>query len=413
MLALGSGLVIATYRAIGTFGVALPEGLRGQEPGALVSVERVGKYPRFAAQRILNSVDLPEVIALQRGITLYRVRYRTTNHDGSSVIASGLVALPNTGAVDDIVVYLHGTNAERRTAPSQSGWGEGLLIAVATAGKGHALVAPDYLGLGESRGLHPYMHARTTATTVIDLLLASNRLIEHLRGNCPTKLYLTGFSQGGHATFAVQRELEQMKEPQFQVMAAAPIAGPFHLREISFPQALTGTSSSHAFYLAYLANSYAAIYKQPLDTLLTMPYAEQVPGLFDGDQQTEDISAALPNNPRDLFNAEFLDSYDRGESHWFLDALAANNVSEWTPRAPVRIYFGEQDLDVLPEEARRAEAAMRERGAEIQAISVGPYGHDASVYHAIPRALRWFEELAAGRGGASSNEDTRDHETAE
>jgi len=38
---------------------------------------------------------------------------------------------------------------------------------------------------------------------------------------------------------------------------------------------------------------------------------------------------------------------------------------------------------------------MKERGAGITAISVGPHGHDASAFYAIPEALRWFSELVA------------------
>jgi pimeloyl-ACP methyl ester carboxylesterase len=384
---------IAVYRSIGIFSVAIPEALRGDGPGALVSVERTGKFPSFAAQYILNSADLPEKIDVTHGITLYRVQYRTTSYDGSLVVASGLIALPNANTLQSVVVYHHGTNAERRTAPSQPGLGEGMLMAAATAGTGKVLVAPDYIGLGESRALHPYMHATTTASTSIDLIHAARSLVEHLCGQWPTSLYLTGFSQGGHATFAVQRELEKVRDAGFEVSASAPIAGPFHLREISFPQALTGESSSHAFYLAYLANSYAHVYGQPLSTILTPPFSEVVPVLFDGDHTTEVISAALPNDPRELFNAEFLAAYDQGKSHWLLDALSENDVYDWTPTAPVRIYYGDDDREVLPEEARRAESAMKQRGADVRAISVGPCGHDASVFRAVPQAIRWFSDL--------------------
>jgi len=102
----------------------------------------------------------------------------------------------------------------------------------------------------------------------------------------------------------------------------------------------------------------------------------------------------MPRHPRDLFNPEFLNAYDHGEPHWFLDALAENNVDEWTPLAPVRIYYGDNDVDVLPEEARRAEAAMQQRGTDVTAISVGPYDHNASALRAIPKAIRWFTDLA-------------------
>jgi pimeloyl-ACP methyl ester carboxylesterase len=393
LVVLAGAAGIAAYRAVGTFAVAIPESLKGDRPSALVAVERIGKYPSFAVQYILNTVDLPDPIDVTHGITLYRVQYRTTNYDGSVVVASGLVALPNGNTLKSVVVYHHGTNAERRTAPSQSGLGEGVLIAAATAGTGNVLVAPDYIGLGESHAIHPYMYTRTTVSTSVDFLHAARGLVEHLRGEWPASLYLMGFSQGGHATFAVQRELEKLRDPRFEVKASAPIAGPFQVREISFPQALTGESKSHAFYLAYLANSYAHVYGRPLSSILTSSYVETIPVLFDGDHTSEKISAALPADPRELFNPEVLAAYDQGKSHWFLDALAENDVYNWTPLAPVRIYYGDDDVDVLPEEARRAEAAMKQRGADVRAVSVGPYSHGASVLRAVPQAIRWFSEL--------------------
>lgn len=393
LLVLAGVAGIAIYRATGTFAVAIPAALKGYAPGTLLSVERTGKYPAFATQIILNRVELPEPIDVTRGIALYRLRYHTTNKDGSVVVASGLVALPNKSKLESVVVYFHGTNAERLTAPSQPGLGEGLLIAAATAGTGNVLVAPDYLGLGESHEVHPYLYTKATVTSSIDLLRAARSFVEHLRGDWPTSLFLIGFSQGGHATLAVQRELESLHDPNFQVTASAPIAGPFHLREVSFPNALTGKTKSHAFYLAYLANSYAYVYGQPLETLLQAPYVEQVPILFNGDHTTETISAALPTDPRQLFNPEFLAAFQRGSPHWFLEALAENDVYDWTPIAPIRIYFGEHDVDVPPEEARRTASEMQQRGADVQAVSVGPVGHDESVLRAVPQALDWFREM--------------------
>jgi pimeloyl-ACP methyl ester carboxylesterase len=399
---LAGSIGIAVYRAVGTFAVAIPESLRGDNPGALVAVERIGKYPGFVAQYLLNSVDLPDPIDVHYGTTLYRVEYRTTNYDGKVVFASGLVALPSGGGLKSVVMYLHGTTAERNTAPSKAEMGEGVLVAAAATGMGHILVAPDYIGLGLSRNVHPYMHAKTTVTTCVDLLHATKALVEHLRGAWPASLYLLGFSQGGHAAFALQKELESMDDGSFAVKASAPIAGPCHLRDVSFPQALTGDSESHAFYLAYLANSYAHIYGQPLESVLTAPYVEKVPVLFDGDHDAGAILAAMPHDPRDLFNPDFLDAYDNAKAHWFLDALAENDVVDWTPHAPVRIYYGDNDVDVLPEEARRTEAAMKQRGANVTAISVGPHAHDASALYAIPRAIHWFTELAEGNQETNS-----------
>ncbi len=392
-LATISGLLV--YRSVGTFTVSIPAALKGDEPGALVAVERTGIYPGFAVRAIINMiVELPEPLEVSHGITLYRVQYRTTQYDGEVVVASGLLAIPAGGAMNSVVSYQHGTLAQRSSAPSQPGLGEGLFMAAAAAGRGHILLAPDYIGLGESRAVHPYMHAATESSTCIDFLRACSAFVKHLRGEWPSSLYLMGFSQGGRATFAVQRDLEALNDPRFQVKASAPVAGPFHLREVSFPQALTGETDAHPMYLSYLSNAYARIYDRPLESLLTDPYVDQIPVLFDGDHESDAISEAMPADPRALFNPDFLDAYDNGGSHWFLDALSENDVYDWTPAAPVRLYYGDEDVDVLPKEALRAETAMKERGAHITSISVGPYDHNTTPLYAFPEALRWFGELA-------------------
>ena len=113
-IVLAAALGIAAYRAVGTFAVAIPESLTGDEPGALVAVERTGKYPSFVVQYILNTVDLPDPIDVKYGMTLYRVQYRTTNYDGSVVVASGLVALPNRSELHSVVAY--SPRYKRRTA---------------------------------------------------------------------------------------------------------------------------------------------------------------------------------------------------------------------------------------------------------------------------------------------------------
>jgi len=395
LFALGGLLGIIAYSALRTLTVSIPESEKGTGAGALVSAHRIARFPAFVAQLLLSSVGLPEPISVSHGITLYRVTYRTTNYDGSDVVASGLVALPNDARADRVVVYHHGTTVQRRTAPSESRFGEGTLVAAAVSGNGSILVAPDYIGLGESQALHPYMYARTTSSASIDFLRAARRLVEHLQGAWPDSLYLTGFSQGGQATFAVERDLEKLHDPRFQVKACAPIAGPFHLREISFPNAMAGKTKSDPLYLAYIANAYSQIYHQPLRTIVAAEYVDVVPSLFDGEHSIEAIETALPTEPRKLFTAEFLEAFDKHKPHWFLDALAENDVMDWTPAAPVRIYYGDDDLDVPAEEARQAETEMKRRHADVRAISVGPCNHLESALRAIPRVIRWFNEGAS------------------
>jgi hypothetical protein len=104
LVVLAGAVAPTAYRALGTFAVKVPESLKGDHAGAIVAVERTGKYPRFVVQRILNSVDLPERINVTSGITTYRLRYRTTNYDDTPVVASALVGLPNRSVSTSVSV---------------------------------------------------------------------------------------------------------------------------------------------------------------------------------------------------------------------------------------------------------------------------------------------------------------------
>lgn len=69
----------------------------------------------------------------------------------------------------------------------------------------------------------------------------------------------------------------------------------------------------------------------------------------------------------------------------------------------MRLYYGELDVDVSPEEARAQARRWSERGADARAIDVGPFDHDASVLEAAPRVRNWFDELSGGGESAGAD----------
>ena len=372
----------------------LPAATGDKSPGAIQHVEPLDAYTATTLRLMLWWADLPEHISVSRGIRLYRVEYWTPDPQGKPTVASGLVALPKKGPLRAAVSYQHGTTTNRHLTPSAPTLQEGVLGSTVFAGAGYLFAAPDYIGLGTSREPHPYLHAATAASSTIDLLKAAKTLAEFLGFSCPPDVYLTGFSQGGHATMAAHRALESMESPPFRVNASACVAGPYNLAGITFPIAIEGKSGADSLYIAWTMYAYSAIYGQPLNSVLASPYAEKAPTLFDGEQEGDAIVAALPTKPREMLTPEFLDAFDNKKPHWFLEALEENEVFRWTPKAPVRMYYGDLDVDVPPQEAKAAEAEFQKRGADAKAISVGPYEHDLSILHAVPKIRAWFDELA-------------------
>jgi hypothetical protein len=363
--------------------------------GDLAGLERVGGYPVVVAKLLVWWAGLSERLPVEHGVTLYRVSYWTLGERGGVTRASGLLALPHARSLRGVVSWQHGTIVERSGAPSAPSPDEGVVASLAFGGHGYLLVAPDYAGLGQSLERHPYYVAEVAAANVVDLLRAARTVLASRGLDWPQPLLLSGFSQGGHATLAALRALEEAPEPGLQAAGAAPIAGPYDLSGLSFPRALEGEAPSSSLYLAYLTDAYARAYGEPLGSVLRSPWVERVPSLFDGSHDGSEVAASLPRDPRELFQPEFLDAIGGGRPSWLTRRLRENDLTEFVPRAPVRLYYGSLDVDVSPEESRRHARRLGERGADARAVDVGALDHDASVLEAAPRVREWFDELAA------------------
>lgn len=335
--------------------------------------------------RLLLTLSGVDGISVENSVDCYRMQY-TAGSGTDAVRLSGLLALPRGVAPRRLVSFQHGTSTTRSAVPSQPD-GTGIAAAIVFAGNGYALIAPDYPGMGVSPGKHPYYVADAIGPAVAGMVEASQRVPGVPRGPA----FLSGFSEGGWASLAALRILESKGT---RVLGSAQVAGAYDLRRVSLPAALKGGAASHSLYLAYAAWGQAAYYGHSLDSVLTPEYAATVERLFAGAKPKE-ILSTLPPDPRTMFNQTFLDAFDRNEPHWYLDSFAANSLVDVTPRAPVRLYYGSKDLDVVPEEALAAARSMRTREADVTTFDVGPVGHDASMLAAAPLILAWLRELDA------------------
>jgi hypothetical protein len=360
----------------------------------LISAEALGSYPLPLVQAALAGSPFADSITPEYGVGLYRLVYTTTDYKGEQVTASGLLAAPQTDTLRGVISYQRGTNPLRADVPSAPSASEGLMASAIFAGRGYLYLAADYIGGGVSTEMHPYYHADSTANAVIDLLRATHDWTAEQGIAWPRPLLLTGFSQGGHATMAAHRALQTLDDPRFQVTASAPIAGPFNLSAISIPFSINGQAGLNSLYIAYIANAYSVIYDQPLDSFLREPYAGQVPALFDGTHSSAEISAALPTVVEELVQPEMLEQLRSGQDNWFVEAARQNDVYDWAPAAPMRLYYGERDLDVGSEHAIFTAAHMTALGADVRAISAGETDHGQTILAVFADVVAWFDSFA-------------------
>jgi len=360
-------------------------------PHDVISLDRV---PLGEVRAALADAGFAE-LAVEHGVNLTKVVYDTIDAQGAPILASLLLAAPSDCAPVAVVNYQHGTAFGRDEVPSRADVADAddrSVPALVFAGHCYLLIASDYVGLGVSPGRHPFMHAATEASAVVDAWRAARRVAEQQGIAWPKDAFLVGFSQGGHATLAAAATWPS----DSRLRALAGISGPYNLSDIQLEFTLEGQSPVDSAYLGYVLSAYAHLYPAPAaSAYLKPPYDRALAELFDGSQHIQDIIPNLPATPRELLAPEFADQLERHEANWFSTALAENDVDRVTPSVPVRLYYSQTDEIVAPEQSVRTSARMRAGGVAAEAIDIGPIDHLSSWRPALGNVRNWFDELLA------------------
>ena len=180
-------------------------------------------------------------------IKIEKVSYLTVGAAGERTKATAALMLPSGNSADcqgdrPILLYAHGTTTDKDydfsqvANPQNPAVSEATLIAANFAAQGYIVVAPNYAGYDESDlDYHPYLVADQQATDMVDALDGARTIIDRKkRENASTyanindsgKLFISGYSQGGHVAMATARLLDEQNEP---VTAIAPSSGPYAL----------------------------------------------------------------------------------------------------------------------------------------------------------------------------------------
>ncbi|MEZ5014779.1 MAG: lipase family protein [Chitinophagales bacterium] len=273
-------------------------------------------------------------------IDIYKVIYKTIDADGNETQASGAVILPANNAVAfPYSLYTHGTVVERYAVPSYES--DEIILGIIYACAGYVGVLPDYLGLGDSPGLHPYCHSATEASASIDLLRAARRICADKSVNLNGQLFIFGYSQGGHAAMATTKAIQEDYKGEFTVTASAPMSGPYDMSGAQTDYVLSDEPYGAPFYLPYLMFAYNEVYHMyasPSD-FLKAPYDTTLPALFDGEHSGWEIDNAMPDIPKNIIKENVLQDFLYNPDNPFRIALEENDLTAWKPTIPMIMYY--------------------------------------------------------------------------
>lgn len=315
----------------------------------LVSYQLLATYTLPQIDSIYAANGIPGIILPSTyGVRAYKVLYNTLDADSMPILASGAFFAPvDPVCLSPLASYQHGTILKKDEVPSNL-YGIEVIIGLSMAADGAVLCMPDYLGLGDSPGLHPYVHAETEARATADLLVVALQICDELGINLNGQLFLIGYSQGGHATMAAHQLIQEHYGSYFTVTASAPMSGPYDLSGVQAGIIADGGEYPNPGYLPYLLLSYNSVYDiyANYSDFLVAPYDSLLPPLFDGTHTMDEVNAVMPAVANDIIVPSVLDSFNTDPEYKLHAFLKLNDTYNWKPQSPVRIYFCEGDMDV-------------------------------------------------------------------
>ena len=294
-------------------------------------------------------------------VKVISLNYVTPGAKGEISNASGVLLLP-TGAdctaAAPLVAYAKGTDVEKPRTLANPADSETGLLAAMYAGQGYAVVATDYLGFAKSNySYHPYLHADSEATTVIDSIRAARNAVVGMGGSLNGKVMLTGYSQGGHASMAAHRAIEKSLSSEINVVAGAHLAGPYNLSgSMQLPDAIAG----YQFFVPYLITAWQKIYGNLYSNVsdaFKSPYANGIESLLPSatlnyttlvtSGKLPGINGETPNQARDaLFQTSFSRDILTNPSNPTFLAAKKNDLLDWSPKSQTMLCSGSGDPTV-------------------------------------------------------------------
>ncbi|RYU95719.1 alpha/beta hydrolase family protein [Emticicia agri] len=353
------------------------------QPVVLVKATLVHEYTKEQLLASLGSQASDFALFIRGGVKQYKIIYKTKNTDGTEIQASGALvipSIPNLTTPLPLASYQHGTIFSDSEAPSYfNANGEGTLASV-LATLGYIVSAPDYIGYGNTNNLpHTYEHREGLATASLDMLRAVKEFIIQENVSWNKNVYLGGYSEGGFATLALQKKIEEEAPTEFTLKASSCGAGAYN-KTLSFKtiasEGSSGDPTHNASYI-WVILTYDRAYKlnRDMTSYFKEPYASQI----QKDKQNVRIQGSFNTLISDAIKQSLANDSDAA----LTNAVKDNDIFDWKPKTPTMLTHGTADTYVPSFNTQTAYDAMAKRGAtnvRLNLVTNGTHGSTIQRY---------------------------------
>lgn len=391
-------------------------GVHAAEPQALPKVFSAELIGTYSAERLTQIGDQElkafltgstrgfehyqgKFLKPKNGLKLYKLRYLSVVPELSqrSIVASGLVAIPDTPATQlPVMSYQHGTVFEKDSVPSRPDQSiETRLMLSQFGGQGYVVIAADYFGLGDSELNNSYFVRDSIEQSTFDLYVAAMKFLEQ-QGKKPAGLATMGWSQGGYSNMILLRKFERegVKVGASVTAAGAVDIGLFILRGLTNPRPFDAVFRSAALSnMLFALESYRQV-PGMASQAIRPEYYPTAKAFYDFKIDFKEYMTRVPVDPREMMRQDFIAQMTMGSGQ-FVQMLDESASYRWLSKTPLRSYYGGRDEAVPDFIARLAVDYQNTLGKKnAEALSTGADAdHRATYVHALIDALPWVNGL--------------------
>jgi hypothetical protein len=219
-------------------------------------------------------------------------------------------------------------------------------------------------------------------------------------------LFVAGYSQGGHASMALHREIDDFWSFVYPVTAATHMSGPYSISGVMRDKILSEDSYGNPAYIAYIVLGYNSVYGNlynNIEEIFKLPYSTRIANFANGtinlttlnNQLIADLAVAGDTISKRMFQDSIINVIIADPDHPINVALDENDTHHWGPEAPTRLYYCDGDEQVPFENSLVAEAEMLSLGAaDLQAINVGSgLTHGICALPAVLSSIDFFKSF--------------------
>jgi len=344
------------------------------------------------------------------GTKAWRVRYVTQDR-GQEIESTAMIGVPDEDGSWPLVLAPHGTCGFTDICAPSGGDMEDQAFNLLFTALGHAVAAPDYLGMngmGAPSGfVHPYLVPEATAVATLDAGRALLRFQadQGLTSTAnPAQTMMWGGSEGGFAALWADR-YGTGYVPEITIIGTLAAVAPTDLTALAKYALAELSDPSYAYAAGVVA--WHEWYQSPaaLDTVFVPDVAAALPGeMLSSCDDFPSVEGAT--SITDIFLPEIAAaasdpaSLDPWGCYMAMGDLASTQVPRGSS-APVLMQISEADPLVLPDTIRDSIPTLCGQGYHIEHLECEGAGHTEGAVNSLPYQAAWMDARVAGEALAS------------